>query len=144
MNSPICVDASVVVRLVVAADESERVHEIVSSWQTDRRGLAAPALLHYEVANALYRYEQMGQLAAEEVQQALDAALALPIALAGDAALHLEAVLLARRLGLSATYDAHYLALAERLGAEFWTGDRRLVRQVGGSLPWVRDILQRS
>lgn len=34
---------------------------------------------------------------------------------------------LAERLSLSATYDAHYLALAEWLGAEFWTADQRLV-----------------
>jgi predicted nucleic acid-binding protein len=97
----------------------------------------APALLNYEVANALYRYEKAGELTQEEVQQALDTVLALPIQLIGDHALHVEAVLLARRAGLPATYDAHYLALAERLGAEFWTADRKLVRQVGAALPWV-------
>ena len=35
-------------------------------------------------------------------------------------------------------YDAHYLALAERLGAEFWTADRRLQQAVGATLLWVR------
>jgi len=33
---------------------------------------------------------------------------------------------LAARFSLPAIYDAHYLALAERLGSEFWTADRRL------------------
>ena len=58
-----------------------------------------------------------------------------------EASLHVEAVLLARRLGLKAAYDAHYLAWAERTGAEFWTADRRLVNQVAPSLPWVRETL---
>lgn len=42
------------------------------------------------------------------------------------AALHIAA-----DLGLAATYDAHYLALAKQLDAELWTADARLVREVG-------------
>jgi len=140
MNCPVCVDASVVVRLVVDAPGSDRVHALWSDWQADGRVLTAPSLLNYEVANALFRYEQTGELTGEEVQQALAAALALPIELATEASLHADAVLLARRLGLRAAYDAHYLAWAGRTGAEFWTADRRLVRQVAPSLPWVREI----
>ncbi len=140
MNCPICVDASVVVRLVVDALDSERVHALWTRWQAQGRVLVAPSLLYYEVANALFRYEQAGELTGEEGQQALGAALTLPVELSSGAAVHVEAVLLARRLGLKATYDAHYLALAERLGAEFWTADRRLARQVAPSLPWVREI----
>lgn len=42
---------------------------------------------------------------------------------------------------MNATYDAHYLALADQLGAEFWTTDRKLVRAVQPSLPWVRLVV---
>ncbi|MDF1556145.1 MAG: type II toxin-antitoxin system VapC family toxin [Deferrisomatales bacterium] len=138
MNSPLCVDASVVVRLLVDTPESARVHGLWEAWQAADRTLVAPTLLYYEVANALYRYEKAGELLGEEVQQALDTALALPVQRIGDNALHVEAALLARRIGLPATYDAHYLALAERLGAEFWTADRKLVRHLGAAFPWVR------
>lgn len=142
MNSPLCVDASVVVRLLVDAPESERVHALWQGWHSAGCTLWSPALLHYEVANAVYRYEQAGELTSNEVQQVLGAALALPVRLSGESSLHVDAVLLARRLGLKATYDAHYLALSERLGAEFWTCDRKLVRQVGAALPWVRCALE--
>ena len=141
MNSPLCVDASVVVRLLIDTPESERVYVLWEAWQSADRTLVAPTLLYYEVANALYRYEKAGELTEVEVQQALDTVLALPVQLIGDNALHVEAVLFARRAGLPATYDAHYLALAERLGAEFWKADRKLVLHVGAALPWVRCAL---
>lgn len=105
------------------------------------RGAVAPSLLYYEVANALCRYERAGELAGDEVQQGSTRLLPCRVRLAGEPALHVEAVLMARRLGLAAAYDAHYLALAERLGAEFWTGDANLVRKLGGALPWVHCVL---
>jgi predicted nucleic acid-binding protein len=47
---------------------------------------------------------------------------------------------LAERFSLPAAYDAHYLALADWLGGEFWTADRKLVRAVEDELPWVRVV----
>jgi len=45
--------------------------------------------------------------------------------------------MLAEAHGLPATYDAHYLALAERLEAELWTADRRLYAAVQAAMPQV-------
>lgn len=108
------------------------------SWCVQRRALAAPTLLHYEVTNVLYRYQRSGMLTPGTVQLAHKAALALPLQLVGEAQLHVRALELAARLRLPAAYDAHYLAAAERLDAELWTGDARLARAVEESLPWVR------
>ncbi len=69
-----------------------------------------------------------------EYQQA---ALSLPISLHGQATLHRRALRLAGSLALPAICDAHHLALAEVLDAEFWTADRRLVHAVCETLPWV-------
>ena len=55
-----------------------------------------------------------------------------------DGELHERAIHLAERYSLNAAYDAHYLALADRLGAEFWTADRRLANSVRHELEWVR------
>jgi predicted nucleic acid-binding protein len=95
-------------------------------------------LIHYEILNALYQYERHGKLEAETVAEAFDVALGLPIRLYSDSALHLRAIQIARRFTLPATYDAHYLALAERLGTELWTCDARLVRKVGPDFSWLR------
>jgi predicted nucleic acid-binding protein len=70
----------------------------------------------------------------------LAAFLDLPIEFHNPAGLHHEAIVLADALDLPATYDAHYLALAEHLGCELWTDDQRLIRQVTPSLPFVRWI----
>ncbi|NPA27193.1 MAG: type II toxin-antitoxin system VapC family toxin, partial [Chloroflexi bacterium] len=51
--------------------------------------------------------------------------------------LHLEALALAHELNLPAAYDAHYLALARRMNAEFWTADQRLAKAVARRFPWV-------
>jgi len=45
---------------------------------------------------------------------------------------------MATRLNLPAAYDAYYLALAEMLGCEFWTADKKLCNTVKDSLPWVK------
>jgi predicted nucleic acid-binding protein len=135
-NSWICVDANLVMRLVAdPADES--IQSLWEEWYSEQRQLAAPALLYYEVANALYRYQKLGYLSASSVQLAFRAALALPLELHGEPELHWRALDLADRLSLPAAYDAHYLALAEHLGGEFWTADGRLARTVQSSLPWV-------
>jgi len=86
---------------------------------------------------ALYRYQKQGLLSASAVRLALEAALSLPLRLHGESDLHWQALDLAERFSLPAAYDAHYLALAEWLGGEFWTADRRLAQAVQTALPWV-------
>ena len=137
MNSTwTCVDANLVLRLV--ADPADKpVQHLWEQWDSQQRRLAAPTLLYYEVANALYRYQHLGYLSASSVQLSFRAALALPLELHGEPDLHWRALDLADKLSLPAAYDAHYLALAELLEGEFWTADARLARTVQSSLPWV-------
>jgi predicted nucleic acid-binding protein len=138
-NSWLCVDANLVIRLV-ADPTNDAIQALWEDWVTKDRRVAAPTLLLYEVTNAVYRYQKLGYLSSTAAQFALEAALALPIELDGDPDLHWRALELAQTLELPAAYDAHYLALAERLGAEFWTADRHLARRVQDSLPWVHPV----
>ena len=135
-NSWTCVDANLVIRLV-ADPKDQIVQSLWEQWDAESRQFAAPTLLYYEVTNVLYRYQKQGLMSMSSVRLALKAALSLPLRLHEDAGLHRRALDLAERFSLPAAYDAHYLALAEWLGGEFWTADRRLVQVVEMALPWV-------
>lgn len=137
-SSTVCVDASVVVPLVVGGPRVVRVVELWEQWHEAQCLLVAPTLLLYEVANALHRYVVTGELLPDEAAQALRLANDLGVTLHGDALLHRRALELATELEMPAAYDAHYLALAERLAAELWTADRRLVKKVNPFFSWVR------
>jgi predicted nucleic acid-binding protein len=135
-TSWVCVDANMVVRLV--ADPADKlVRALWAHWAERRQPIAAPALLPYEVTNALYRYQKLGYMTSESVESALKAALALPIRFYADLDLHEDARRLAERFSLPSAYDAHYLALTEWLSGEFWTIDGRLAHAVQPSLSWV-------
>ena len=134
----ICVDASIVVPLITHGPSGSPFTAAWRQWHQSGLKPVAPSLLIYEVVNALHRYVHHGMLLPGEASDALEAALGLGIDLRSDAELHPRALAMAGKLGLAAAYDAHYLALAERLGAEFWTADRRLQHAVGATLPWVR------
>lgn len=138
-NSTICVDASLIIRLLLSGEYASPVAVLWKAWHEAGSLIVAPTLIHYEVSNALRRYVVLGELLSEEAAEALEATLQLGIALHGDAALHRRALALAKHLELSTAYDAHYLALAERLGAEFWTADHQLVNTVSSVLPWVHE-----
>jgi len=136
-NSPVCLDANLVVRLVVDDPLGERITSLLRSWVSDARPILAPTLLYFEVSNALHRYRRHGLLTSAAAEEALAAALALPIRLHAEPRLHRQALQMAERFNLAAAYDSHYLALAEILGAQFWTADSKLVRALGSAPDWI-------
>jgi predicted nucleic acid-binding protein len=133
----VCVDANFVVYLVSSDPPETRFRDLWDQWQESEYRITAPALIYFEVSNSFHRLAVGRLLLPERASQFLEDALNLNITLYSDAELHQRALTLARQLTLPATYDAHYLALAQRLGAEFWTADRRLVQAVQATLPWV-------
>jgi len=137
---PAVVDANLVIRRVLFPDD-EPVQKLWESWHQESRRLLAPSLLPYEVTSVLFRYQRQGWLNANTTEIALMAALALPTEIIGDAELHLQAFILASCYNLPAAYDAHYLALAERTGADFFTNDMRLLNALQSqNLSWVKRI----
>jgi predicted nucleic acid-binding protein len=129
-----CIDASLVVRLLDADPAVVTVWERLVQSDGD---LIAPSLLHYEVANALHQQQRTGRITAETAYDGLRRVLYLPIELHGDARLHSRALEIAHEHQMQATYDAHYVALAERFRVPLWTCDRRLAAELGNGLPEV-------
>ncbi len=135
--APVCLDASFLVQLVTHGRFVARAANLWQEWHHQGRELVAPGLIYYEISNALYRYRKADMISAQDAERVLESVLAFSVTIYQDHDLHRRALDLAEEFSLPATYDAHYLALAERLDADFWTADRRLFDAVHETLSWV-------
>ena len=140
MPSPVCVDTSLTVKLALPEPFSDRVRQLWTRWDEQGVERYAPSLWGYEVTSVVRKYGRRGLLTPEEETAALDLLLGLPVQMVDMSGWHRQAWAMARELGLTVTYDAHYLLLAQVLGLTFWTGDRRLYHAVHGKLDFVRWI----
>ena len=135
-SSPVCRDANMVIRLVTdPADDIVRA--AWDRWDTGGRLIVAPLLLRDELTDTLHRMSR-GTAPRLAIGDLSRAAFALPIRILAGETLHAHAAHIATRSNLPAASDAHSVALAERLDAEFWTTGQRLASSVGRALPWVR------
>ena len=136
-SSPICIDANLVVIIVAPEAQRPAVLRLWESWLEQDRELVAPRLLTYEVTAALWRKVWRELLPQEEAQRAVKAALDIGVTLLDPPGLSERAFELAAHFRRPATYDAHYLALAERLSCPFWTADERLYNAVYADFPLI-------
>lgn len=118
------IDASVLVAWLIDGEaDGQWAEQVVLA-----RDLVAPHHLPAEVANVLRRLEAAGRVGPETASLAHADLLELPIALVPYEPLAERAWVLRRTL---TSYDAAYVALAERLDAPLATLDRRIVRAPG-------------
>ena len=135
----IVVDASVAVKWLLpepGADAARRLRDS-GEW------LLAPALIRVEVAAAIARKSRFGELerrdaatAADLWSRSIDDGV---IALLPDEADLPRGFHLALELK-HPLQDCLYLALAERLGAELFTADKKFAARAGPSHPMVRAL----
>ena len=139
-SETVCIDASIVLRYVLMPDDAP-VKTVWQTWVKDEINLVAPSLLFYEVTNGLYQQQRNKYLSPETIWKTLELSLDLPITLVNEKNLHLRAREIAMQYNLPASYDAHYLALAEWMDIELWTADMRLVKAVQSfELDWVKGV----
>ena len=140
-RSPVCVDASVVVKLVVPEPDRPLALALWGKWLDEDREIVAPYLFSFEVTSAIWRKAKRGLMSVEEAREAIRGALMLGVRLLHPSNISLRAFELAARFNRPAAYDAHYLALAEMMEGEFWTADEKLynfVLQLGAIWSSIR------
>ncbi len=137
-DSWVCVDASLVIKLVVEEAYSHEARTLWRTWQNNNQRISAPQLLLYEVTSVLRKHITRGLHTYKESRQALQLLLAFNIHYLEPVDFHIRASDLADQLGRPVAYDTHYLALAEHLACDFWTADERLTNAVQSTLPWVK------
>jgi len=138
----ICADSSVAAKWSFVEEHSLQARALLRDALAQQDPIVAPPLLPSEVANVIRQRMRQGQVQLDEARALLAQFLALPISLQAPEALYERALVLADEHNLPAVYDAHYVALAELLGATLWTADRQLLRALGGRLPFVRWIAE--
>jgi predicted nucleic acid-binding protein len=136
----VVVDASLVLRLVIDEPGSLAAQALWEAWKENRTSIAAPTLLIYEAVNGLHRAWKGGWLTVDEVKESITLLIRFPIHYYSPQELADRAAQLARDFQLEATYDTFYMALAEMLNCEFWTGDRRLYNAVQRKAKFVHSI----
>jgi predicted nucleic acid-binding protein len=137
----ICVDASVAAKWLIQEEWSEQALDLFLTASRSNVAIVAPPVFPIEVTNALWkrvRFDTGLSLAEATVQ--LERLLSLQIITLDPPGLLQRALMIADAFNLPAVYDAHYLALSEWLGCEFWTDDQRLLTRVRRDLPFVRWI----
>jgi predicted nucleic acid-binding protein len=92
----------------------------------------------YEVASVLRRKTRDGEITDAAAKLALRDILRIVTLVPFDYALTERAIDIAASTRQKAAYDAHYLALAEREGADFWTADQPFFTAAHGQFPQVR------
>ena len=132
----ICIDASIIIRSLVDP-HALQVNQQWQQWHDQGETFVAPALLLYEVTNGLYKYQKAGIYSKTMVAEQQSAAFALPIQLIGTETIHKRALELALAWSLPATYDAHYIAVAEQFDCTLWTGDAKLVKRVQPHINYI-------
>lgn len=119
----IVIDASVAVKWFIPEEDGEKALMIRNRHIEGGITLVAPDLLIYEVANALNYHPEIKNSDIEEDLRALflvDLELIPP-----SSELTASITLRSRQLGIS-VYDSSYLALAETIGTNLVTADKKL------------------
>ncbi|MBU0703488.1 MAG: type II toxin-antitoxin system VapC family toxin [Chloroflexi bacterium] len=138
MNSQVCVDANLALKLVLVEADSSKAQHLWVTWVDADVEIVAPPLLAFEGTSAICNKLYRGLVPPEEAELMFKAFHLLGVRLLYPDGLHERAWELVKRFNRPQAYDSHYLALAGILGLELWTADERLYNTVKHELSWVK------
>lgn len=141
-RAPIVVDANLAVWAVLPVATPVDTVGLIADWRRQDVPLFAPALWLSECVSAIRKTAHAKLISTEQGRLAVEDILALEIGIVSPSGEQCRAAFeWAFRLGQAQAYDGFYLALAEELGAELWTGDIRLVNAAHrAGAHWVHQV----
>jgi len=139
----VVIDANIAVALLVERPWSALAEQKMLEWTSRNIRLCVPALWPSEIMSALRKAIYQGQMDQDDALKLASAVETWNVQVyVPDAALNRSALIWAQRLEQMVAYDAQYLALAERLNADFYTADKKLFnrcQEIG--IPFVRLLM---
>jgi predicted nucleic acid-binding protein len=125
----VVIDASLLLSIGLPLPYTRQSFQLLRQWKETGEVMHAPILLEYEITSALRKAVFLGSIGMDEAVSTQANLLSLGVQRVNPTPeLHKHALQWAAVLGQSKAYDAHYLALAESLQADYWTADQQLVR----------------
>jgi predicted nucleic acid-binding protein len=140
----ICIDSNFIVRLLVGYYEETIYLEMWTEWRNANTKIIAPDLINYEITNVLWRLSKTNQINYTQAKIALTESFNLGIELHSHSELHQDALAIAEKFQLPAAYDAHYLALAEKMQIDFYTCDKKMFNSVHQNFPRIKLVTSNS
>lgn len=143
MTTYLTIDAGIIFKLITPHPHQQEYANLLTQWHQAGYQLCAPTLWAYEITSTITKMAHFGHLSAANSRESLRLAYQLDVQLISpDEEQALKAYAWTERLQRAAAYDSFYLALAETLGCELWTVDKRLVNAV--AQPWVRLVEEKE
>ncbi len=138
MNSWVIADSGLFIATVLPEKLTAVATRKIQEWIDRGMEFAAPSLFQYEVIAVMRKQVHRNSLTPAEGIAKAQLILDYPIDYFIDGDLLRKAYEIAGILNQPTAYDSQYLALAERLGCEFWTTDERLYNVAHSSLSYIR------
>jgi predicted nucleic acid-binding protein len=140
----VVIDANIGLAQAISLPYSEKASAYLKQWRSDGVRVVVPTLWWYEFLTGIRRAVFLGLLTHDQSLEILEQIVMMDWKeVSPDPSLNRSTLIWAELIDQSKAYDAHYLAVAEQVRAEFWTADERLynrVRQLG--ISWVRWIMK--
>ncbi len=136
----VSIDASFSLKLVLDEPDRERVQRQWATWRDAGYGFFVPWLWFFESHATLRSRITTGELDEAEAMRAWRALLGHGVSAVSPEGMFDRAWVLARELSQRRTYDMAYFAVAELLGCELWTADKKVVNAAQGRFPWLHYV----
>lgn len=140
MTDTVVVDANIAVKWLLPEELTEEALDLARGWAKANVVTIAPVLLWTEVSNVLHQRVRSGEIKTGDASLLMKELIRLGLEPRSEVHLSPKAIEMAAEYGLTNTYDAIYLALAEEEQAEFWTADRPLYQSARQQVEWVHFI----
>jgi len=137
MNSQVCIDASLVLKLVLNEADSAKADSLWHSWVTNQVEVIAPPLITIEATSVLRLSVFRGTITVPESFTALQTILSLQVRIRTFSDIHRSALDLANTLNQPRAYDTQYLALALHRKCDYWTADERFYNSARNHYPRI-------
>ncbi|GAW92582.1 type II toxin-antitoxin system VapC family toxin [Calderihabitans maritimus] len=145
MSNYICLDTSVLIKVLVEEEDSDKATVLLQRIIDHRQLIVLPAFAWAEVGTVLRKKRRGEELAVQEADDLWLEFRQFPgIEYLNDDSIMDLAWKISRHFDMPTLYDAAFLAVAEVVGertreiCEFWTADEKLFNLLNGRKKYVR------